>query len=657
MWDEAETITETFGSTTRTRKNTFDNAGRGLTTEETSTVDKAFPKVTDEYNKETGALEKESTTTEGKTKTITSILNTLGQLKSYTDADGVTTAYKYDVDGRPEEVSDSKGYQIYAYDPATGLLTKLLDSAAGTFTASYDVEGKMLTEGFPNGMNADYTISPTGQDIKIEYIKTTHCTSGCTWFSDAVVPSIHGETLVQASTLSSEAYTYDNADRLIQTQETPAGKGCVTRIYSYDEESNRRSLTTREPGSKGECATEGGTVERHIYDPANRLIDSGVSYEALGNTTNLPASDAGGGKELTSSYYVDGQVASQTQNGETISYGYDPAGRTRETVSSGKTAATVVNHYDGPGNALAWTSESTEKWTRNIPGIGGEVAAIQSNAGTPVLQLHDLQGNIVATAALSETETKLLSTYDSTEFGVPTTSNPPKYSWLGADGVASEPSGDITQDGNTYIPLTGLPLQTEGIELPLPPKFDEGTFEKPNAEGATYAEISSALSVAENVAAKQAVGGPRALEASEEFGSECSGMGACESSSLTCGLHLKFGEPYGNELWAVGRFSCSQTVAHFELEVCVLVEDNGQFGNVACNGSETGRWWKNIREAQGHVKTFCATGLVYKAWVWGRVYDNGARNGSSHGKETGTVTCTGQGSVDAAAEILEYIFT
>ncbi|HEY3946162.1 MAG TPA: 6-bladed beta-propeller [Solirubrobacteraceae bacterium] len=509
MWDQAETITETFGSTTRTRKNTFDNAGRPLTSEETSAVDKAFPKVTDEYNKETGALEKESTTVEGKTKTITKIINARGQLTSYTDADGATTKYTYDMDGRTEEVSDSKGYQIYAYDPTTGFLNKLLDSAAGTFTASYDVQGKMLTESYPNGMNANYIISPAGQDTKVEYLKTTHCTTGCTWFSDAAVPSIHGEMLAQTSTLSGEAYSYDNTGRLLQTQETPAGKGCVTRIYAYDEESNRRSFTTREPGSKGECVTEGGTVERHIYDPANRLIDSGVSYEALGNTTNLPASDAGGGNELTSSYYVDSQVASQTQNGETISYNYDPAARTRETVSSGKTSATIITHYDGPGNALSWTSESTEKWTRNIPGIGGEVTAIQTNSGTPVLQLHDLNGNIVATAALNETETKLLTTYNSTEFGVPTTSNPPKYSWLGADGIASElPSGDITQDGNTYIPLTGQPLQTQPVELPLPINTITPFTDAAPPWVGEQAGLSGAEEIAAANEAKKAVEGP-----------------------------------------------------------------------------------------------------------------------------------------------------
>jgi hypothetical protein len=157
--------------------------------------------------------------------------------------------------------------------------------------------------------------------------------------------------------------------------------------------------------------------------------------------------------------------------------------------------------------ASSWSSESTEKWTRNVPGVGGEVAAIQTNTGTPVLQLHDLNGNIIATAALSETETKLLSTYNSTEFGVPTTSSPPKYSWLGADGVASElPSGDITQDGSTYIPLTGRALQTETIKLPAPEKH-YNPVETINTEAGVLVPIVLADRNAESIAAEEAAKG------------------------------------------------------------------------------------------------------------------------------------------------------
>ena len=413
VWDEAETTTEKYGSgagaTTRTKSETYDPAGRALTSETNSTIDTALPKVTNEYNTETGAAEKQTATISGKTKTITNVDNTLGQLESYTDAEENTTKYTYDVDGRIQEISDPKGKQTYAYEANTGLLTKLIDSVAGTFTASYDIEGKMLAEGYPDGLTAKYVYNQVGQAIGIEYEKKTHCEKTCPeiWFSDAIVPSIHGETLTQASTLASESYSYDNAGRLTETLEIPAGKGCTARLYTYDEEGDRTGLTSRESGTET-CPTEGGTTQAHTYDSADHLMDAGVTYETFGNTTELPAVDAGK-YALASSYYVDGQVATQKQNEQTIKYTYDPAGRTMQTVSEGKpTVSTVISHYAGPGSSLAWTSEEGgAKWSRNIPGIDGALDAIHSSSGSTILQLHDLQGNIVATAGVSETETKL----------------------------------------------------------------------------------------------------------------------------------------------------------------------------------------------------------------------------------------------------------
>ncbi len=464
MWDEPERTTETVGSTTRTKTVTYDAAGRPKTSTISSSVGTALPTVTDEYNSETGALEKTSTTSEAKTRTLTSVVNKLGELTSYTDADENTSTYSYDIDGRLHEANDGKGTQTYTYDPTTGDPTKLVDSAAGTFTASYDAEGDLLSEIYPDGLSADYTYNAIGQPTSLQYEKTTHCAEKCTWFSDVAVPSIHGQWLSQTSTLSTQAYRYDEQGRLTQVQSTPGGGGCTTRIYAYDEDTNRTSLTTRPPGSKGECTSEGGAIEKHSYDSADRLIDTGTAYSTFGNITALPAADAGG-PELTSAYYTDSQLASQTQNGETIGYNLDPGGRTRETVSTGKTSADIINHYDGGGDSPAWTTETPSgNWTRYIQGIGGGLAAIQANGTTPVLQLTDLHGDIIATAALSETETKLLSTTDSSEYGVPTTSTPAKYSWLGGEQQPTElPSGVIEMGARSYVPQLGRFLQTDPV--------------------------------------------------------------------------------------------------------------------------------------------------------------------------------------------------
>ncbi len=534
--------TRKTGSTTRTEKETYDSSGRALTSETTSTVDTPLPRVTNEYSSETGALVKQSATIKGETKTIASKYNTLGQLTAYTDAEGATTEYAYDIDGRPTKVSyelpgkktgENIDSQVYSYDPTTGLMTELHDTAPAanmTFTASYDAEGNMVSEGYPNGMSAGYTLSPTGQATTLEYVKLTHCSEKCTWFSDSVTPAIHGETLAQTSTLSSENYSYDTAGRLAETQETPAGKGCATRVYAYDEDSNRTSLTTREPGTEGKCATEGGSTERHVYDPADRLNDEGITYETFGNATTLPANDAGG-HELTSEYYLDGQVATQKQNGETLRYSYDPAGRTMEAISEGTSAAKVIDHYAGPGEALAWVNEGSEKWTRNIPGIDGALAATQQSATAPTLQLHDLQGNIIATAALSETETKLLTTYNSTEFGVPQSgTTPPKYAWLGAGGLSSEPalgSGVTFKSGASYVPQVARTLQTFPVIPPGAFPNGLGPATPYTAEVFTASFASAEAQAEKDYAETEATRQKAKKQEEEEFLNWCRSLGGC----------------------------------------------------------------------------------------------------------------------------------
>ncbi len=500
MWNEPEKIEETFEKTAtmpeakRTKVETYDPAERLVTSEttSTSTKDTALPKVTDEYSASTGVLEKQSTTVSEKTKTIASKDNTLGQLSEYTDADGNVAKYKYatpEGDDLLEETSDSsdqgESSQKYKYNATTKEMTELVDSAAGVFTAGYDAEGKLTSEGYPNGMCANDSYNAVGEPVDIEYVKSANCSEkgAGVWFSESRVASVRGETMSRSSTLASETYGFDTLGRPIETQETPVGEYCKTRVYEYEAESNRTKLTKYEPNTKKECGTEGGTVEEHKYDEANRLIDSGMEYDPLGNMTKLPAADAEG-HELKSTFYVDNAVATQEQNGTKNEYFLDPDGRVLETVTGAKK---VISHYDGPGEAVAWTCEvssSTKEceagtYTRNIPGIGGALAAVQTNSsGVPVLQLHDLEGDIVATIKDKTGETKLESTYNSTEFGVPNAGKtPPPFAWLGADDVqTSLSSGVVTYGATSYVPQTARALQSEGVEPPgLPGGSGAGT--------------------------------------------------------------------------------------------------------------------------------------------------------------------------------------
>ena len=253
----------------------------------------------------------------------------------------------------------------------------------------------------------------------------------CKWFKDNVVPSIHGQWIEQASTLSHQTYAYDNAGRLTEVQNTPtASKNCTVRVYAYDEDSNCVSLTTRQPGTEGKCATEGGQGQGYTYDTADRLNEPSITYNTFGDITALPAQNSED-PELSSAYYADDQIQSQKQNKQTISYTLDPAGRTLEADATGEpVSANILSHFTGPSNTPAWTvNTSTKAWKRNIAGIGGSLIAIQNEGANPVLQLANLHGDIVATASISETATEL-HPKPTPASSASRRYNPEKYAWL-----------------------------------------------------------------------------------------------------------------------------------------------------------------------------------------------------------------------------------
>jgi RHS repeat-associated protein len=471
IWDEPETTKSTSGTgsetATRTETDVYGAAGRLTSKETTSTTGETLPKVSYSYNTETGLLDKQSTGSGSGEAKITEETNRLGQLTSYTDANGKIATYEYETEkaDRLLKVTDEKGSQAFGYNETTGLMTSLKDSGAGTFSATYDAEENLVSETLPGGLTATTTRNQVGEPIGLEYNKETHCTEDCKWFFDDVVPSIHGQWLSQTSSLASDNYAYNEVGWLTQVQETPVGGKCATRIYALSADGDRTSVTRRPPAAGGGCATTGGEVETHEYDTADRLLDAGTVYNPFGDITALPAADAGG-SELTSKFYADGQLSSQEQGiakaKESIAYKLDPARRTNETITTGSTTATVANQYDGSGSTPSWLAYISGEWQRNIFGIADTLVATQNDTETPELQLANLHGDIIATVPDSETATKLKSAIETTEYGVPTVPEPPKYSWLGASALRTElPSGVLDMGARSYVPQLGRFLQPD----------------------------------------------------------------------------------------------------------------------------------------------------------------------------------------------------
>ncbi len=182
--------------------------------------------------------------------------------------------------------------------------------------------------------------------------------------------------------------------------------------------------------------------------------------DAFGNTTALPAADAGGA-QLAATYYTDGTAHTLTQAGHTVTSDLDPAGRTRYRAAPPAAAETL--HYSADGDSPSWTVNTNGDWTRNITGMDG-LAAIHVGGASPVLQLTNLHGDVIAQAPVDSAATGPGSSADTTEFGVPRSANPPRYSWLGAAQRPTElPSGAITMGARTYVPQLGRFLQPDPV--------------------------------------------------------------------------------------------------------------------------------------------------------------------------------------------------
>jgi RHS repeat-associated protein len=478
LLDQPLTVTETAGSTVRTNTTTYDTAGRtqtnAVSVTPTAAGGTALPTVTTGYDPSTGLPITTSTTVSGTTTTLTTGYDSLGRAISYTDANGTTSTTSYDISGHAVSVGDGKGAIGYTYDSTTehrGLVTSEdagVGSALGTLAATYDPDGALTAETYPNGLVATTLSDNTGNPTQLTYAR-----SGSTWMTFTQASDAQGNTVKQSSPQSSQFFSYDTAGRLTQTQDTlTATSSCITRQYTLDADSNRTILNSYPAGTGGACSTSTTpTTTTSTFDGADRITNTGYTYDTLGRTSSVPSVDAQGiGSHaattgtVTVGYYANDYVATQTQGAAALSFTLDPNQNRLATSSDGTTATT--SHYNDDTDSPAWTSTSATVWTRNITGIDGGLAATVDQTGTVTLQLANLHGDIAATADDTTTATGAATYSESTEYGAPRTpgSAPDTYGWLGAKQRSSNDLAGLTLMGvRLYNPTTGRFLSVDPV--------------------------------------------------------------------------------------------------------------------------------------------------------------------------------------------------
>lgn len=419
-----------------------------------------LPIATTGYSPTTGRPLTLTTVDEGTTRTLTTEYDSVGRVVSYQDADGVTSTTKYDLDGRPAEVADGKGSQTYGYNATTGLMTSLVDSQAGAFTAEYNPAGLLISQTYPGGMKSHLAYDETEDPESLSYTQPG-CES-CVWYDQDVLSSAQGQWLSNNTTVANHSYAYDGVGRLSIVRETPTGKGCNTREYTYDADSNRTGRVARAPGEGGACVTTGtGTEQSSTFDSADRITGAGFVYDSWGRLLEVPAPQSGGGT-LSMTYYVNDMTRTSVQDGKSVGWLLDPTQTRQRATITNETKQTIYHYSDG-SDSPSWTANFTgitmTGWQRTVGAITGSLGALVTNNGTTTsvaLQLTDLHGDVVGTATTSPEATKPTELFEADEFGNPVTAGQHEYGWLGGKERRTTLASGLIQMGvRSYLPALG----------------------------------------------------------------------------------------------------------------------------------------------------------------------------------------------------------
>ena len=465
------TVIETSGTTTRTTTTTYDLLGR--VTSSTVTDGSDTRALTMTYDPATGAPTGQSNAS----GEVTTQLDTWGRPSSYTDASGLVSTTTYTADSQVATRSDGLGVYTYSYDTASGEHRRLPGSvdvglAAGTppvFELTYDAAGAQSQVTYPNGMTATYGYDEAGAPTSLNYADGTGNTLPS--FTNSV--DVDGRVLTAGSDASDQNYSYDNLGRLTSVEDTREGQ-CTTRAYGFNAASERTSFNSYSGDADGNCQTATATVSKlNTYDSANRIRNTGYTYDDLGRGLTMPASDtaAGAAGNLRLSYYADDMIKSMQQtiddgNGGTldkqIAYGLDATGRISTVTSSTAGIEESRLRYrfsdgsDAPSSIQASTDAGTTWSTTRylfVPGIG----MVGSVVGEDVTyELTNLHGDVVATQA-TQSGTGEIDTYtEMDEYGNALVADHPRYAWLGAHQRSTDTvAGMVLMELAFTIPLPG----------------------------------------------------------------------------------------------------------------------------------------------------------------------------------------------------------
>jgi YD repeat-containing protein len=122
------------------------------------------------------------------------------------------------------------------------------------------------------------------------------------------------------------------------------------------------------------------------------------------------------------SYYVDNQLYTQRQNGETLTYTYDPDGRTVTTITEGKTTSETTSPLLRPRRSAHMDQRKRRQMEPQLPRYRRRPLRNTEGGEPAILQLHDSP-----LPRSRRKRTNSFSTYNATEFSVPQPGATPRH--------------------------------------------------------------------------------------------------------------------------------------------------------------------------------------------------------------------------------------
>jgi RHS repeat-associated protein len=395
---------------------------------------------------------------------LTSTYDNNGRLSSYTDSKGSVTTSTYNINGALVSKTDPHGTRTYGYNSRL-LPTTINDSQFGAVTGTWDEDGNLKTQNVL-GQLTTTTWNAAGEATDRVHSKAS---CSCVWAEDHIRYDAGGRIVAETTGTGKRSQTmaYDGAGRLKEVQDKAAvsATDCFTRVYGYDVNSNRTSVTAYPAASAGACAkTTAPSTKTSVYDSADRITSSAgnaVTYDGILRVQSvwgpLPGPLPGIG------YDVNDQVASVLKPlGFPVTFSRDPIMRTSTTDPGNGPANPTTYHYEDGASGASW-SETGIVWTRFLKGLDDELIARKASDQTaPTMMLSNLRGDVIAEGVTSGAAPTWRGVFD--EFGNQLTGAHRDYGWFGSVGLLTGPSPGVMQMGaRTYLAPIGRFLQTDPV--------------------------------------------------------------------------------------------------------------------------------------------------------------------------------------------------